>query len=282
MASFTLAKAIPDQVINEGAAYKPLDLKQFIQAQDARSQIRFQAELEDGRPLPQGMICTAEGVFTGIPARGTEGAYVVVLKAQDVIEGDEFATRFNLLIKPVNVATQHDLLKDLKAQIWEAVGKGQPLPVMPDLGGIFNWPVTPFDIYYLLERFAYLTIWDAYNMDAPGKAVPINLKGASEHYRIVDRGSCIVASPKDLFSDQRTPRDALITARAMAEEVYKRGWTIEFSGFDKMVRAAWVRLQVLGKQQGKYLEILHYAAPAEDTVIYTKEIGALSDQKPAP
>lgn len=281
MAALILAKAIPDQVINEGAAYKPLDFKQFIQATDARSQLRFQAGLADGSSLPQGLICTSDGVLSGIPARGTEGSYVVVIKAED-IEGESLTANFNLLVKAVNIAQQTDLLRDLKSQVWEAVGKGQPLPEMPDLKTLFNWPITPFDIYYLLERFAYLTIWDAYNPDAPSKAKLLTLKTASVHYNVFDRGSCIVGAPKDLFSSARTPRDALITARAMAEEVHNRGWTIEFSGFDKMVRAAWVKLQVLGKQKGKYIEILHYAAPPEDAVIYTKEISALGEQKPSP
>lgn len=282
MASFNSLKPVPNQVVNEGAVFKPLDFKGFIEIPDTRTQFRFQAELEGGASLPQGLICTSDGVLSGIPARGTEGSYQVIVKVIDLNEGDELAIRFQLLINETLVASQQDLLKDLKAQVWEAVGKGQPLPTLPDLGGLFQWPVTPFDVYYLLERFAYLTVWDAYNMDAPGKPQPLKLSGASEHYRVVDRGSCLVASPIDLFSEQRTPRDALITARALADEVYKRGWTIEFSGFDKMVRAAWVRLQVLGNQNNKFLEILHYAAPAEDTMIYNREMKALSDQKPTP
>jgi len=279
MAALTLAKVIPDQVINEGAAYKPFDLKEFIRLEDPRSQVQFRAELEGGAPLPRGMICTTDGVLSGIPAAGTEGSYIIVITAQD-IEGDSLTAKFNLLIRPVNVAQPQDLLRDLKAQVWEAVGKGSPLPQMPDLGGIFNWPVTPFDVYYLLERFAYLTIWDAYNADAPGELKPLVLKGASQQYRVYDRGSCIVASPKDLYAYTRTAYDSLVTARAMAEEVHKRGWTIEFSGFDKMVRAAWVRLQILGKQTGKNIEILHYAAPPEDDVIFSKEMDAMVAQKP--
>ncbi len=281
MPAFTLIKAIPDQVINEGASYKPFDLKAFVLIESPKAQPRFEASLDNGQPLPQGLICTGDGVLSGIPARGTEGSYIVQIKIKN-IEGDEFTTQFNLLIRPVNLAQQGDLLKDLKSQVWEAVGKGQPVPSMPDLGGIFNWPISAYDIYYLLERFAYLTIWDAYNLDPPGKAKPLTLKGASEHYKILDRGSCLVASPKDLFSYARTMKDALITARSLADEVYNRGWTIEFSGFDKMVRAAWVRLQVLGKQKGKYIEILHYSPPPGDMMIYTKEMGALIKQKPTP
>lgn len=104
----------------------------------------------------------------------------------------------------------------------------------------------------------------------------------SKHYQVYDRGSCIVGAPKDLYSYARTGQDSLITARAMAEEVYKRGWTIEFSGFDKMVRAAWVKLQIIGVQKGKHLDILHYTAPEEDGIIYNKEMSALAENKQAP
>lgn len=280
MASLMLVKAIPNQVINEGAAYKPFDLKQFIQAKEANSALRFQAGLADGRPLPQGLICTADGTLSGIPARGTEGNYLVVIKAEN-IEGETLSAEFSLLIKPVNVVQQHDLLRDLKSQVWDAVGKGLPVPEFPDLNAMLTWPVTPLDVYYLLERFAYLTIWDAYNPDSPGEAQLLILKGVSVHYQVFDRGSCIVGAPKDLFSYARTPQDALVTAKAMAEEVYKRGWTIEFSGFDKMVRAAWVKLQILAKQQGKAVEILHYIPPAEDAAIFTKELEALGKLKPS-
>lgn len=142
MPSLILAKAIPDQVINEGAAYKPLDLKQFIQTKDQGSELRFVAGLTDGRSLPQGFICTSDGILSGIPAKGTEGNYVIVVKAEDM-DGETLAAEFNLLIRPVNVAQQQDLLRDLKAQVWEAVGKGQPLPEMPDLNNIFLGRLRP-------------------------------------------------------------------------------------------------------------------------------------------
>lgn len=281
MPALTLAKAIPDQVINEGAVYKPLDFKQFMTIEDARAQVRFTAELQDGRPLPPGLICTSEGVLSGIPAKGSVGSYVVMVKVDD-IEGATLTALFNLLIKPVNVTQPHDLLRDMKAQVWAAVGKDQPVPVMPDLGNIYNWPVTAYDLYYLLERFAYLTIWDSNNAAPAGKPKLLNLPGVSAHFNVFDRGSCIVGAPKDLYTYARTPHDALVTARAMADEVHKRGWTIEFSGFDKMARIAWVRLQVLGKQHGKYTQVLHFMASLDDGVIYNREIGAVDGMSPKP
>ncbi len=143
-----------------------------------------------------------------------------------------------------------------------------PLPVMND---VVNRPVTPQEVYYLLQRWATLTIWDAYNLDAPSSKTLLQLPGASPHYAIYDCGSCLVAAPKDLYSYQRTLEDALQSARVLAREVYQRGWTIEFAGFNKMVRAAWVELQVLGDLHKKPLEILHYTPTADDVRLYVAQ-----------
>lgn len=278
MTSLSLAKIIPDQVINEGATYKPLDFKAFLESSNVLEQLQFQAELEDGRALPKGLICTREGVLSGIPAQGTEGSYKVVLKVTD-IEGNQITAAFNLIIKLANVTQPHSLLKELKQQVWAAVGQGQPIPTLPDTDHLLDCSVTPAEYYYLLERYAYLIIWDANNMSFPGRLVKLNLAGVSDKFQVYDRGSCIVASPKDLYRHDRTPHDALVTSRAMAEEVFKRGWIIEFSGFDKMVRAAWVRLQLLSAQHNKNVEILHYMPESEDRLIYDREIAAQVSQK---
>lgn len=281
MPSMTVVKKVPDQVMNQGAVLKSLDLKEFIQIKDSAILPHFQAGLADGRPLPAGLICTTEGIITGIAGKDTQGNYEVVVNIED-IEGEKIQLTFHLMIKPAPVMQPQGLLQSLKGDVWEALGKGLPLPEVIDLKEFLNRPVSPLDIYYLLERFACLTIWDAYNLDAPGKLQRLSLKGTSPHYHIYDRGSCLVAAPKDLFSHARTPYDFLITARAVAVEVYNRGWgTIELSGFDKMVRAAWVKLQIMGTQQGRMIEILHYKPQAEDVIIYQQEMNALSSTKPA-
>lgn len=133
-----------------------------------------------------------------------------------------------------------------------------------------NYEPTPAEAYYLMQRFATLTLWDAYNLEPPSRDfVELSLKEASPHYRIYDRGSCLVATPADLFSEKRTLEDALQTARVMSREVYKRGWgAVELAGFNKMVRASWVEIQILAHKYGKPLNVLYYEPTAADHKLY--------------
>ena len=153
----------------------------------------------------------------------------------------------------------------MKNQIWKALGDNAPLPEIADL---LNQPITINEIYYLIQRFATLTIWDVYNLAEPGEKVLLNIPDLNKHYQIFDRGSCLVTGPVDLFSHQRTLEDALQASRCLAQEVYRRGWTIEFAGFNKMVRAAWVELQHLGDKNMKKIEILHYQPTPDDQKAY--------------
>jgi hypothetical protein len=151
-------------------------------------------------------------------------------------------------------------LTELKKQVWEALGTNQATPMQDPM----TRDISPTEIYYLLQRWASLAIWDVYNLEPAGDKTLLTLPGASPHYEIFDRGSCLVGAPKDLFSYKRNLEDGLMTARAMADEVYKRGWTVEFAGFNKLVRAAWVELQVNGSKSGKFLEVLHFTPSASD------------------
>ena len=99
----------------------------------------------------------------------------------------------------------------------------------------------------------------------------LTLEGTSPHYNVYDRGSCLVACPKDLFSHVRTIDDGLQTARAMAREVYKRDWTIELAGLDKMSRAAWVEIQHLGDLNGKRLEVINFIPTPDDVKVYSAQ-----------
>lgn len=264
--SLVLNNPIPAQVVNEGATYGPLNLANFIQGSKGEK-IYFRAEISDGSPLPKGLICTTEGIINGIPARDTQGAYrILVIAVTD--EADEVTAEFDLTIKARISLDDSELFRKLKAEVWEALGKNLPLPEMSD---VLSRPITAIEIYYLLQRFATLTIWDVYNLDYPGEKTILTLEGANPHYTIYDRGCCIVGTPKDLFSHERTLEDALQTARVMAQEVYKRGWVIEFAGFNKMIRASWVELQHLADKHGKALAILHYNPSPEDHKIYTAE-----------
>jgi hypothetical protein len=260
-----LVEAIPAQIINEGAAFGPLNLNKYIQSPNEESGVVFfRAEIANGEPLPKGLICTANGTVSGIPAEKTQGQYEIVVTAEND-SGIPLVAKFTLTIKERIALATSEFIASAKKDVWNAVLKDLPIP---DIGDILNRPITQAEIYYLLQRFATLIIWDVYNLDPPGELKLMTLEGANPHYNFYDRGSCIVAAPKDLYSYERTLEDALQAARALSREAYKRGWVIEFAGFDKMVRAAWIELQLLGDKHGKQLEILHYTPTPEDLKIY--------------
>lgn len=264
-----LIQAIPRQVTNEMAAFGPIDLSQYFQL-TADATVTFRAETKSGDALPPGVICTEDGMLTGIPGRGTSNDYDIIVTAENA--GGAVQAEFVLSIKPIPVSGDAAYLDQLKAQVWEAVENNLPVP---DLGDIYAKEITALEIYYLLERWGILKIWDAFNLDPPGELQLLTLEGVSEHYNVYDRGSCLVACPKDLFSHERTIEDGLRTARAMANEVYRRGWTIELSGFDKLTRAAWVQIQHLGDQHGKRLDVINFEPSIDDVKLYTSQAIAM-------
>ncbi len=270
--SFSLINIIPFQVVNEGASYGPLYLTEFIEVPEAGGKVRFQAELTDGRPLPKGLICTSEGMVSGIPAVGTNGVYDIRVKVTNE-ESDIFETQFSLSISSRIVLTTGDAANQLKTQVWEALAKNLPIP---EFDALLDRPISVVEMYYLLQRFGVLTVWDVYNLEMPAEKKLLQLEGVSKHYNVYDRGSCLIGAPKDLFSHERTLEDALQTSRAMAREVYKRNWTIELAGFNKMVRGAWVELQHLGDKNGRHVDILHFDPSSDDMRVYTEQARAIA------
>lgn len=266
--TLSLTKPVPAQIVNEGATFGPLDFNNFFQSS---SKMTFRAELADGQSLPQGLICMSNGIMNGIPAAGTQGSYKIIVTVTDV-ETEETTTEFDFTINQrLSMDEKDQLYSKIKSEVWDALGKNLPLP---EIGDLLNRPVTMAEVYYLLQQFATLTIWDVYNLEYPSEKNLLKLEGVSEYYNVYDRGCCIIGTPKDLFSHERTLEDTLNTARAMAREVYKRGWVIEFAGFDKMVRAAWVELQLLGAKNGKSLEVLHYNPSTNDLKIFDSELAS--------
>jgi hypothetical protein len=270
-------KPIPAQVINERAAYGPFNLRDFVQAAEEthKAEWRFRCELVDGQPLPKGMICTSDGVMSGIPAKGTQGQYEVLLTVEH--QAGVVEAKFLLAIKASLAATADTTyMSQLKGQVWDALGHDLPAPEWSEL---VNQAVSPADIYYLLSRWATLTIWDAFNLEHAGEKHLLHLEGASPHYHVYDRGSCLIASPKDLYSHERTLEDALRTAKAMGREVYKRRWTIEFAGFEKMVSAAWVEIQHQRYLYGSRLDVLYFEPSEKELRIYNQEARQLAAKK---
>jgi hypothetical protein len=259
-------KPIPPQVVNERAAYGPFDLKNFIQVAEGSEHATFRGELESGEPLPQGLICTSDGILTGIPAKDTHGVYQLLITAENA-EG-AIEARFVFTVKPSVLTGTNEYMDQLKSQVWEALGSNLPIP---DLGELYDRPITLQEIYYLLERWGTLTIWDALNLDDPGEKHLLQLEGTSPHYHIYDRGSCLVVTPIDLFSHERTLEDGLQTARVAIAEVYKRDWTIQMTGFDKFIRAAWIEAQHLIDKHGRRLEVINFNPSPEEVRLYANQ-----------
>lgn len=263
MALPRLINPIPKQTINELAGFHPFDLQSFFESD---SPMRFSALQKNGAALPKGMICTGNGSLTGIPAKGTIGTYEIIVTAHNE-EGESIA-EFTLQIRESLVNTETDApFQQIKSQVWEAVDKNLPIP---DLSELLNRDISPVEIYYLLERWSMLKIWDAFNLDAPGPLTPITLEGASEHYAIYDRGSCLVAAPKDLFSHERTTEDAFMTARALAKEAFTRGWTMDLVGIDKLTRTAWAEVQRLNQLYGRNTEVVNYIVGDQDLRLFNE------------
>lgn len=260
-----IVKPVPNQVVNERAAYGPLNLKDFIQAPDG-SNLDFSAEQVTRESLPKGLICTEDGILTGIPAKNTQGNYEFIITAKN--EAGSVEAKVFFTIKPSLLESSDEYLEKLKSQVWEALEKNLPIP---ELGALLERPITPLEINYILERWAIIIIWDAFNLDPPGDKHLITLEGSSEHYNVYDRGSCIVAAPKDLYTFNRTLEDSLQTARAVAREVFKRGWTIEMAGYFKLTRAAWIEIQHLNDKFGKNLEIINYNPTPNEVALYTSQ-----------
>lgn len=275
MAEPVLIQPIPDQIVNEMAGFGPVDLKQNIKPAEGTGPLQFSAALKDGQALPPGLILTSDGLLTGIPSKNTQGVYEIVVTTEN--ESGKLDSIFNMTIKS-NLANNESAYVDkLKTKVWEAMEKQLPLP---ELGELLALPITQLDVYFILERWGTLTIWDAFNLDPPHEKHLLTLEGVSPHYNVFDRGSSLIMCPKDLFSHERTIRDGVQTAQALAREIYKRDWTIEMAGLDKWTRSAWVEFQRLGDLHGKKLEIINYQPSPEEIRVYTEQVSHAAGNAP--
>jgi hypothetical protein len=267
-----LIKPLPSLNFYENKPFGPIDLNEYVQSPNPESgKVRFYSEIADtGAELPSRIICMESGLFGGIAERGTKGQYKIVILAENE-SLEMLVLRLELSINELPAAEDPIFFSDVKEELWSAVGKDLPAPASNEA---LTRPISPAEVYYLVQRFGSMTIWDVYNLEAPNSKVLLALPGVSKHYNVYDRGCCLVGAPKSLFNHERTLSDAIQTAKVMAKEVYKRGWTIEFGGFNKMVRAAWIELQVLGDKFNKPIEIMHYQPSERDLDIFQNQVEA--------
>ncbi|OGT57730.1 MAG: hypothetical protein A3F43_02365 [Gammaproteobacteria bacterium RIFCSPHIGHO2_12_FULL_42_10] len=151
--------------------------------------------------------------------------------------------------------------------------------MMPDLTQqAMNRPVTREDVCYLLERYGAYVLYNASDLTPASKAEILNLAEISKHFIVTDCGSSLVASPKQLFSHERTMSDADQTICAMLVEASRRGWDkVQYVGPPRGNRVLWTASQIL-EEQGKKIELVDYQPTVQDLKRYTNMTDLLRSQ----
>ncbi len=249
-------------LVRAGTEIPPIDLKKSID-NPQKIPLKFSAELSEGGELPASLTCSDDGVISG-KAEKESGSFlpysIVVVAQNDTIEPLTFDVYLH--IEPLEGKEESvesgeapkepsELEFDLEQfdHYWQSFSDKLDLP---DLEELLTRRITRRDIYYFIDKFATLTVWNSDDYRPADDGVLIKINGASDHFMVYNFDVALVASPKDLFSTTRTPGDALQTARAMVQEAYSKKWNIELAGFDKMVSAAWVEAEWLNKNKAEY------------------------------
>lgn len=239
--------------IAEGTTISPIELSQFIEHDPASTLLYICDET-----LPAGLQFNLEQAsIEGTPSIGSaqKNHYEFTVQVSDGTESLSLPIRL-LIYKTLSA----DEIESLRHQTWQNLSEQAPLT--DELLAIIERPISKNDIFYLLERYASFTVWNADDLRLADKGKPITIPGASQHFLIFDFEVCIVATPKDLYSFKRTLSDATQTARAMIKEAYKRKWHVEFGGYDRMANAAWYEARQLNLSGEHQMEVRNYEPPA--------------------
>lgn len=141
------------------------------------------------------------------------------------------------------------------------------------LEDVFKRPPTQQEIYRLHERFASFIIWNGGDLRLADVGQKIDVKGVHETFEVYEFEVCFVAKPVALYSDDRGVSEAVQTAQALARMVHDREWNpVEFSGYDKMARAAWFQIQSLNMQRERQVNVSNFTPP---------EVGGTPEESPA-
>ncbi|OGT30883.1 MAG: hypothetical protein A3E87_07840 [Gammaproteobacteria bacterium RIFCSPHIGHO2_12_FULL_35_23] len=244
--------------VNEDSPIQPLELNSYLE-NPTNQPLKFSATLATGESLPTWLSFSEAGVLAGKPPVGAARPLPYLIKVLAITPDKKLELNFEIRVyKP---KTAEEIAKS-RQEAWQALAKQGVLP--ESIQEIIERPVTSADIYYLLSRFASFTVWNAEDMRLAVNGKLIQVAGASDKFNIYDFEVCLVITPKDLYSHDRGLGDALKTARAATQEVYRRKWHIELGGFDKMADAAWYEAYDLNKRGEHQMEIRNYE-PAEIT-----------------
>jgi len=248
--------------VNEGSPIRPVDCKEFLNFDD-QATLTFSAKLESGEALPTGLSITEDGILAGTPEKGSakSGApYKIVAQVSDGEQTVELPIDLGVF-----KAYSGNEFAAQREKVWQALAEQGVVP--ESLQAIITRPITSDDIYHLLERYASFTIWNADDLRLADNGKLLKVEGVSDHYHVYDFGVCLVATPKDLYSHDRVLSHAIDTAKAMVKEVYKRGWQVEFGGFDRMASAAWYEVREQNKQGQHQMEVRNYEPPEVERVV---------------
>ena len=257
--------------LQAGSEITSIDLKKSID-NPSNISLKFSAELSLGGPMPENLTCSEDGVISGILARNTAALLphsVSVVAEGEAIEPLAFDIYLYIVAAEGAEAEEAEELQpaelefDLEQfdQYWKAFNDKLDLP---DLEELLTRQITKRDIYYFINKFATLTVWNADDYRPADVGELISIQGESEHFMVYNFDVALVATPKDLYSTSRTMGDALQTARSMVQEAYKRKWNVELAGLDKMVSAGWVEAEWLNKNKAEYKMAVKNFIPSEN------------------
>lgn len=247
--------------LNELSEIEAIDLREFLKIPKGAGDLFFEVD-EEGDRLPLGLLLSEAGVLSGKPAQGTSKptAYEVAI----VVQGEKvspFLMTLKIKIDEAREPEGEEALWVNKLQnYWRSFANDLSLP---DIETILTREVSASDIYYLLERYGTLMIWNADDLRPADKGQLFAVEGISSRYNVYDFDVVLVATPKALYDPARTIKDGYITAEAMVNEIHKRAWNIEMAGHDKLMRRAWLEVQKLNRLgKGHHIEIHNYS-PSE-------------------
>ena|SRR3990167_11227917 len=240
--------------VNEDRPMSPVYLSRYIDSLE-EEKVAFSLKSESD-PLPQGVVLNESGQLSGKPVKGSARPHSYHLKI--IGQGKEDRIEFELPFHVYKIKTA-DEITSLFSEAWEQLTKEG---IMPEtLEEIIQRPISKTDMYYLLQRFASFTVWNADDLRLADNGQLVTVKEASDEFNVYDFEVCLVATPKDLFSHERTLGDALQTAKAMVKETYRRKWHVEFGGFDRMANIAWYEIKKLNAKGAHQMEIRNYQPP---------------------
>ena len=238
--------------ITEGRDMRPFDAKRCL-PEDYEANA-FVVDTLNGVNLPGGLSLDEHGVLRGVPVMGTSSGspYKITVDINDEAMQLPLEIHIGEQLRPDQIAYR-------QGKIWKAFEEGGDIPA--DILALVDRPVTKQDVYHLVERYASFTVWNSEDLRLAENGRKVKVDGVSEKFNIYDFDVCLVASPVDLLDDTRGLQDALTTARAMAKEVHRRRWHVEFSGFDRMAYAAFLEIQSLNSKSRHKTTIKKYTPP---------------------